>query len=280
RYLPLIAAEVFERDDLRLWDGDPEVWWWLGKSPRNAVRATQASRGYSDTGFYILRGPGSHVFVSAARVGMYGLGSHSHNDVLSFDYWCMGQSWIVDPGTYVYTPDAQARNWFRSTEAHNGVRVDGAEINQFQPEQLFQMSDEAQILIREWTSTGEQDVLEAEHAGYARLNGAIRQRRRFTLIKASGELGIYDSFAGSGEHLFEWFFHVAPPVMIKQAARDFILETGANRVLVRTNSDLTSADILEGWYSPSYGVRQRASVIVFRKRATAPTSAEIRLIPA
>ncbi len=114
---------------------------------------------------------------------MRGFGSHSHADILGFEYWANGRSWIVDPGSYLYTPDPEARNLVRSTESHNTVRIDGEEINPFDPDQLFQMSDHARVRVHEWNSQSDRDLLELEHTGYLRLKKAVGHRRRFDFCK-------------------------------------------------------------------------------------------------
>ena len=50
---------------------------------------------------------------------------------------------IVDPGSYVYTSDPDARNLFRSTRSHNTISVDGEEQNEFRPDWLFRMFEKA-----------------------------------------------------------------------------------------------------------------------------------------
>ena len=62
-----------------------------------------------------------------------GFGNHKHNDLLGFEYHVAGVPVIVDPGSYVYTSDPDARNLFRSTRSHNTLSVDGQEQNEFKP---------------------------------------------------------------------------------------------------------------------------------------------------
>jgi hypothetical protein len=278
-YLPLMAAELFGRDDLRLRDEDPEVWWWLGRSTQTSSRARRKSKGYRDTGFYIMRGDDVHVFISAASVGMLGFGSHSHNDLLSLEYWYKGCPWIVDPGTYVYTPDREARNSFRSTRSHNTVAIDGQEINRFEEHQLFQISGNARVTIHEWTTDAPTDILDAEHDGYMRLSEGVRHRRRFQLDKAAGTLVVQDFFQGSGNHVFEWFFHLHPAVEVQRDGRDFLLECAGQRVKLEPVSETFRAGIIKGVYSPSYGIRKDTNVVVLVLSGVAPLATEIRISP-
>jgi uncharacterized heparinase superfamily protein len=259
---------------------DPEHWWWFGSKPPLRLKAERSSQAFSGSGFYIMQSQTAHVFISAATVGMHGLGSHSHNDQLSFEYSTPGGAWIVDPGSYVYTPDPHARNLFRSTAYHNTVCIDGSEINPIPEGQLFQLSNQARISVYEWTAGTSHDVLDVEHTGYLRLNDPVRHRRRFELEKTSGTLSIVDSFEGRGIHTLEWFFHAEPSVQVQRDGSTFVLEKESSRLVVEFHRFSIEGEIIEGWYSPSYGVRHRAPVIVLRAKTAVPFHTEIRIIPA
>ena len=263
-YLPLLIAEEFDRPDLRIKSGDPEVLWWIGATPKTQFNHSRASAAYGNKSFFILGAQRSCVYVSAASVGMRGFGSHSHNDVLSFEYWANGYAWLIDPGTYVYTADPPARNYFRSTESHNTVRVDGQEINPFSPTRLFQMSDCARVKLHQWTSTPESDYLDIEHSGYTRLSSPVIHRRRFEFDKRKNLLTVRDTFEGNGPHFFEWFFHLAPEVRFQRSDSKFTLQAGDEMVLLDIGSINGDIQLQPGLYSPSYGVQQQSTLIVVR----------------
>lgn len=56
---------------------------------------------------------------------------HLHNDKMSIEVMIDGKYITRDIGGYIYTSAPYARNWFRSTGAHNGIRVRGREQNIF-----------------------------------------------------------------------------------------------------------------------------------------------------
>lgn len=56
---------------------------------------------------------------------------HAHNDKLSFTMYVDGKQLCFDNGSYAYTGNREARNFFRSTKAHNTIFVDGVEQNEF-----------------------------------------------------------------------------------------------------------------------------------------------------
>jgi hypothetical protein len=243
------------------------------------VKPLGFSKAFTDAGFYSMRGRNTHVFVAASRVGMRGLGSHSHNDVLSFEYYAHGQAWIIDPGTFVYLPNFDSRNWFRSTAAHNTVRVDRAEIRPFHSEAIFQMLDGANINVHGWTSSEEADVLDVEHNGYARLAKPVVHRRLFEFNKDSGSLTIHDSFRGEGEHLFEWLFQIHPSVEVHRSGNTFILAN--NRSKIHIHVDCADAEMIAkpAWYSPAYGIREPSTTIVIRRVGFPTVGATVTIAP-
>jgi uncharacterized heparinase superfamily protein len=246
-----------------------------------ASTTTNQSEPFEAAGFYSMRTSDTHVLVSAARVGMRGFGSHSHNDILSFEYWHSGSPWIVDPGTYAYLPDIEARNWFRSTAAHNTVRVDREEIRPYHTEAIFQMVDAANVRVVQWSSDRNRDVLEAEHTGYMRLPQGITHRRRLDFDKSNGRLSIIDSLEGSGQHLFEWHFQVHPDVHAERSSssQEFVLSCKGRRVRLSFRAGPTDLKTIPGWYSPEYGIRKPATTVVAEIQAGAPISAMIVIEP-
>jgi hypothetical protein len=84
-------------------------------------------RAFPDFGLYVFRGPSWYLAVRCGPVGQGGRGGHDHNDQLSFELVVAGQDCAVDPGTYLYTPDPQARNRYRSATAHSGPFLDDAD---------------------------------------------------------------------------------------------------------------------------------------------------------
>ncbi len=57
---------------------------------------------------------------------------HLHNDVLSVEILVDNKYITRDPGGYIYTPDPEARDRFRSVRAHNTIQVEKREQNMFQ----------------------------------------------------------------------------------------------------------------------------------------------------
>jgi hypothetical protein len=112
-----LGGAALDRDDLKAAAGrcPPEVYWLLGpdagaKWPTDSVQ--RASTGFPLGGYYVLRGPGTHMFLDAGSIGFDGDAGHGHNDTLSFELSAPGGVFISDSGTYCYTSD-QAQHALR-----------------------------------------------------------------------------------------------------------------------------------------------------------------------
>lgn len=179
------------------------------KMPARRVEAL-GSTAFTDTGWYVMRDRKEYIIISCGPNGQDGNGGHGHNDKLSFEWQAGGQDVIVDPGTYVYTPDPAWRNWFRSTEFHNTVMIDGYEQNWFSENDhsLFLMNEDSRAEIVQWESNEEKDIFVGRHRGYTRLKQpVIHERKIFWDKKDIHVLEIFDVFTGQGEHSLKWNFH-------------------------------------------------------------------------
>jgi len=82
---------------------------------------------YPDFGLYIYRSKRFYLSVRCGPVGQNGNGGHAHNDQLSVELNVDGKDWIIDPGTYLYTPLPERRNEYRSVKAHFAPQIEGHE---------------------------------------------------------------------------------------------------------------------------------------------------------
>jgi Heparinase II/III-like protein/Heparinase II/III N-terminus len=235
-----------------------EAAWWGYPTPDplpSPPKFARFDRLYADAGLAVVREEQTYLLITNSIVGTKGFGNHKHNDQLSFEYHARGVPLVVDPGSYVYTSDPEARNLFRSTAYHNTLQIDDAEQNEVRPEWLFRMFETARAEHLEQTTTDTAFVYRGRHHGYARLAAPVVHERAFHLERASGDLSWTDVLEGQGDHHLCWRLHFAPGVLVEA--------TGPGEL--RLSAPGTSARLLlpEGiavtirpaWYSPSYGVR-------------------------
>jgi hypothetical protein len=310
RHLVALGGELFDRDDLReaagrTWE-DPE-WMlyrmrWNGDLPivthRSARAVGNRSCAFRDAGFFISRSEHGYAIIAANEVGMDGCGNHKHNDILSLEIYTDGRPVIVDPGSYVYTADFEARNQFRSTAYHNTVQVDELEINPFEPDELFRMREQAHPVVSLWRSTEAYDLFEGHHIGYA--DYGVVHRRRIFCNKRTPVWIISDwlepTEESTAEHTFWLRYHFSdqcvvaeddcqvPPHVIGSLAQigdtPLVLRfpplafavSNANQTvhLAVLDGEAASMKLEWGWISPRYGSRKRAPIAVFRKQGQCP----------
>ena len=208
RYLLSTAAVIFNRPDFKTsagqcWD---ETFWMLGPDacrrfdamPEATAPLTSAA--FADGGVYVLRAPavGTHLVIDCADVGMNGRGGHGHNDILSFELFMNGCNLVTDCGAYLYTTSHEWRNRFRGTGFHNGVQVDGEEVNRFvAPDALWQLHYDAVPTGATLTRGVDADVFRGGHRGYERLASPVSHVRECVVEKATPRVVVRDRLDGA-----------------------------------------------------------------------------------
>lgn len=162
---------------------------------------------YKDAGFFILRNEKSFMFVNNSGKGRYPElnmgGTHTHSDLLSFELCLSGVTFLVDPGSYIYSGKAVERMHFRSTKMHNTVTVDDMDQFSLRKEMLWDFKRDAITKLVMWESTEEYDVFVGEHSGYLRLDDPVLHRRKIEFHKIENLFVFEDIFEGDGIHKIE-----------------------------------------------------------------------------
>ncbi len=281
--LALAAAEL----GTPLADGalGDEAAWAFGVAAWEAARATPGTSlkplsAFPEGGVWALRGGGTHVAVRCGDVGQNGQGGHGHNDALSFELSRGHHPFVVDSGTYTYTADPVARDAFRSTEAHNGVVVEGQEINPLPEGKPFRLPQVAEPLVRDCADEGQLLRLTVGHDGYRRLPANVVHTREFRLVKATGAVEIEDRLVGAGRFDATAHLHLSPDIDVKRVTPStFVLTGGPEALEISFGGDVKSVDQDEGWVSAAYGTRERAPVLRARLRAEMSCRMSWRLTP-
>lgn len=242
------SAGRFAQDSLWLFGGEGFERHQLMRGEPEPLR----SNAFPDGGFYVMRGGKSHLIIDAGDLGMLGKGGHGHNDTFSFEFWGNGEPLIVDPGTYGYTFDPQARQEFRSTRSHNTVMIDGEELAAF-ADLWSVVEDRTSPSVLHWSTSDTKDILEAEHSGYR--HRSVIHRRRFEFRKQENVLTITDTFSGSGEHRFESFLHFGPNVSL-ELDTDLVAVARHRSGRYAIHSSHGPLTILDTRFSRSYGVME------------------------
>jgi hypothetical protein len=255
------AACMFRSNEWSALADDWTAWesvWWGFDSPAIAPRPSPVKKRvchFADAGLAVFRDDRDYLLVTNGIVGTAGFGNHKHNDLLGFEYHAEGAALIVDPGSFVYTADPDARNQFRSTRSHNTLTIDAEEQNEVRPEWLFRMFEKATPEVLEIVEHDDAVEYRGRHRGYARLPEPVVHERTFAIERTTGAIAIVDRLDGRGLHRLRWHFHFAPGVEVTMREPG-VFDVRRDAVLrqLTVPSELRAA-IAPAWYSPSYGVR-------------------------
>jgi hypothetical protein len=225
-----------------------------GTAERAGMSVLQTIQGlkfcaYPDFGVYIFRSKDVYLAIRCGSIGQNGHGGHAHNDNLSFELSIRGRDFIVDGGSYLYTPFPEIRNRFRSTGAHSTLAVKGREQNRWTGglQGLFSMRDDAQGRVLEQS----RGSFRGEHHGFG-----PRHYRQFEWSDSS--LIIEDFLETDSSN--EINLNLAPDVQIihveRNGVEEFFLEIRNGDIdlemLLRGFSGVEACD---GFFSSGYGKR-------------------------
>ncbi len=227
---------------------------------------------YRDSGWWMRRAGEFVVAVEFGGVGLRGFGSHAHNDDLSLCVEWRGLPVIVDPGSYLYTPDPEARNQFRSATSHNSIVVDGREPLALTHE-LFHLPGRPAA----WPAT------ESAEGGWSFTCSPVpgsEHRREVQL--GSGGLEVYDQLVGAGRHHVRWSFHLHPDWAARVEAGRFVLSRDGKDLLALTQVSCPARmkfEVRPGEFSARYGHRCPTQVCEAVCESAWPMAVKWRLHP-
>jgi hypothetical protein len=211
-----LGATLLDRGDLKFVAGEPtaELLWLLGPEGLERFRSmepmepTDTVRHFPDGGIYTARtdwgSESDHLVVDCGPHGFLN-GGHAHADALAVVLSMQGEPLLVDSGTFNYTGDAEARDRFRSTSAHNCLTVDG--ISSSLPGGPFSWRTSAKSRILEWRQDRDTVHFRGEHDGFRKLGVEYAREIEFF---AKGSVKLTEVLSSAGEHEFELHFILAP----------------------------------------------------------------------
>lgn len=256
--------------------GDPALLYVASRGAAGTPPAAR-SRGFAASGYYVLRsgwGDGAEPYDAERYLvfdcGPLGAGNHGHLDLLSFELAAYGRSLVVDPGRYTYD-EAGATNWralFRGTAYHNTVLVDGQDQTRYRLNGSKYRLDgpEPERELRAFVSRPGFDFVHGVARSHA--YGVIHER---SIFFACPEYWIVSDLLRAAEtHRYDVLFHLSEAalgnvsVAHEQGCR--IVDTPG---LLIVQPDEPSVELLveDGFVSPAYGIKRRAPVVRFTRRA-------------
>lgn len=202
---------------------------------------------FHDFGLFVYRLGEVYCAVRCGPVGQNGWGGHAHDDQLSFELFFDGVPFIVDPGTYLYTPLPAQRREFRSARVHSTLALRGKTQNGSEAGDLFRLFERAHARVRQCTP----GMIEMEHGGFG-----LPHRRAMGLT--SEAITIADHYAGPEEKKLH--FSLAPGVRAELMEGGVLLSRDGKRL--RLLSDHGRWGLLQGAFSRGYGWVEEAARVV------------------
>jgi len=253
RFLPLCSYGADPRDHSHLYAqaGRPK-------------RVGSGHAAYPRGGWFVMRHGELWSIVRCGDVGLGGIGAHAHNDQLSFELSVGRQPVIVDPGSYLYTADARARNAFRSTSAHSTLSIGGGEQNELRSDYLFSLPEQTHARLLRFETDGPHAIFEGEHSGFWELARGLLHRRELRFDGEQGVVRIADTVLGANGRELIWSFPLAAGEASAEGSKAVAVFRTGRLELEAAGATLA---IERGWIAPSYGVRIPAPVVRARRRA-------------
>ena len=245
-----------------------------------------ASKAFASGGIYLINDHepcAQQMMIDAGPQGT-GRSGHGHADALSIRFSVDGHRFLVDAGTYCYISDGENRDWFRGTNTHNTLSVDG--LDQAIPEGPFAWSSIPNVKAETWLNGRTFDFFAGSHDGYRRLPDPVLHRRSVFHVKGGFWL-VRDVAGGHGSHLLESFWHFAPELEVKEEQGVLLVGSSATdknteRVSIALLFDHNSAwktEITQSFVSAAYGSKQPAPVLRASVTATLPEECAVLLLP-
>ena len=214
---------------------------------------------YADAGFAVSRVGNNYLFINNGGYSKRPdenqsiIGTHTHNDLLSFELAIHGHDIIIDPGSYLYTSSEAERDAFRSTIKHNTIVVDREEQNEFiMP-----------FYVKRNVHVGSIDKNGAGYEGwYNTINGKLTHHR--SVVFEDGVLFIKDYLIKEGgNHMAAFFFHFAEDIDVSINERIVeIIDKEGHIFTMLFDTAPKSIEIINDSISPSYGVKIESKTVV------------------
>jgi len=211
------------------------------------------------------------VFVgNAMPLGMPPLYPHGHLDALSFTLSIDGLEFFIDPGTYLYHSGGKWRRYFRSTAAHNTIRINEKDMTS----QLgdFMFGKPYKITGNSLNEKNGNVVWQAGHDAYTRLKEAVLHSRRVMVASNDGLFYMEDMLRGKGNYLAEQYFHLHPECQVSRESKwiEIKREAVELRLMVDERLNITeycgSESPLCGWYSKAFNHLEETTSICCKSK--------------
>lgn len=289
-----VGATLFERGDYKYVAGQlsEEIVWLLGYEGAKGFQTLHAHVPHADSaafrrgGYFIMRdgwaAGDNYLLIDCGEVGSLA-GGHGHADTLAIDLAVKGKTLLVDSGTYTYHESNEARDYFRSTAAHNALTIDGKSSSDAGDK--FSWKRRAAPQVHSWIAQDRFDFFEGAHDGFS--GAGVTDYRRSILFLKNDYWIMRDYVEARGEHDYALNFHLNSGVLASlEAAADGRLcagETDSGAFggwRIFTFGDNGVWQKKESWMSNLYGRKMNAPFLRFASKGREAQEFFTFMIPA
>lgn len=209
------SAVLFERGDYKFaaWRLAEETLWLLGAAGAEkfenlaASEPAKTSAAFENGGYCVMRdgwaATDDYLLIDCGEVGALS-GGHGHSDALAINLAVGGKTVLTDSGTFSYHESEAAREYYRSSEAHNTLTID--DKSQSETNGKFGWKTRANAKLGKWFSQPRFDFFEGSHDGYQRLSAPATHTRGVLFLKNDYWI-VRDFVETAGEHAYQLNFH-------------------------------------------------------------------------
>jgi len=258
-FRPTLAtgAALFARGDYKFVSaGAAEELLWLlgveGLEKYDSIAAhepVETSKAFPDGGYFVMRdgwtAKSNYLLFDCGPHGALNCG-HAHADALAFELAANGRTVLVDPGTYTYTGSKELRDWFRSSQAHNTVTLDGQ--GHSIPDAAFTWKTIAPCRLIDWKTTDKYVYVSGESGGVVR--SIFFMKGKYWIIRDTNKLAT--------EHTADIYFHfdsTANPTLA-----DGVIHEPQSGLTIRVTGNGRWIEENQ-WISHCYGQKEPAKVL-------------------
>ncbi|WP_198146045.1 alginate lyase family protein [Desulfonatronovibrio magnus] len=279
------CAVLFKAPELATDQPDLKTWLLTGQIPQPAPNRQLLNRPeywlHEHSGLAVIKDEVQAkevLFVgNATPLGLAPLYAHGHLDALSFTLSVNGMELLVDPGTYLYHGGGNWREYFRSTAAHNTIRLNQQELSRQTGDFMF--GRPYRITENSLQEQGGRIIWSASHDAFLKNNPQAQVVRKVVWDRSSASFTIADQIEARGNCFVELFFHCHPECLVVAIDNGLAIARGVVRL------DLLIDPVMEvqilrgsqfpmaGWYSP--GFNEIKECVTMRFYGTLPGKSEI-----
>lgn len=273
-----MGALLFNRPDMKFVGGrfQENAFWLFGMAgfkryaDMQAVPPTDTVKYFRESGYLTIRsGWNANADFFVMDVGPLAAGvrhdeipsaAHGHMDLTAFELHIHGKPVFVDAGHYTYNGPWEWAHYFRRTEAHNTLTVDGQSLAV--NKQAMKISHAPHVDVQNYYSEANLVTLTVEHDGYRRLDAPVMHRRTFVFLSPDIWL-FWDHLDGDQPHHIQLHYH------LHQDVKDVkLMENGFRVGMPRAETALRilypdfrfekrrgGKNPADGWLGENYGLK-------------------------